>query len=66
LQVHHREQLSTRDAPSLTKVKDLAVVCANCHLRLHLDPKNAMSVKDLREMLQADGFFEHAESQARR
>ncbi len=59
LQVHHRDQLAARDAPSLTKVKDLAVVCANCHLLLHLDPKNALSVEDLQEMLEADGFFKH-------
>jgi hypothetical protein len=55
LQVHHRDQLSAREVPSLTKLSDLAVVCANCHLLLHLDPKNALKVEDLREMLRADG-----------
>jgi hypothetical protein len=57
LQVHHRDQLSARDAPSMTKLRDLAVVCANCHLLLHLDPKNALRVEKLREMLEADGFL---------
>lgn len=52
LQVHHRKQLASSDEPTLTKVSDLAVVCANCHLLLHLDPKIAMSVEDLRELLQ--------------
>lgn len=51
LQVHHRQQLAARDAPSVTKVSDLAVVCANCHLLLHLDPENTLSVEELRGML---------------
>ena len=33
--VHHRQPLSTRDAVSSTKLKDLAVVCANCHAMIH-------------------------------
>lgn len=53
LQVHHRKQLASFDEPTLTKVSDLAVVCANCHLLLHLDPKNALSVESLRKLLQA-------------
>jgi hypothetical protein len=55
LQVHHRKQLAARDAPSLTKVSDLVVVCANCHLLIHLDPKKALSVRTLRNMLRANG-----------
>lgn len=57
LQVHHRKQLSSRVAPSVTKMRDLAVVCANCHLLLHLDAEKAMSIDKLRKMLQADGFY---------
>lgn len=52
LQVHHRLQLSSRETPMITRLADLAVVCANCHLLLHLDPKNALSVERLRKMLQ--------------
>lgn len=37
LQVHHRQQLAASDTPVLTTLADLAVVCANCHLLLHLD-----------------------------
>ena len=59
LQVHHRRQLSARTAPSITKVGDLAVVCANCHLLLHLDPESALSVEQLREMIQADGILNY-------
>jgi hypothetical protein len=32
LQVHHRRQLASLDAPTLTKLEDLAVVCSNCQL----------------------------------
>jgi predicted HNH restriction endonuclease len=55
LQVHHREQLSARKAPAVTRLDELAVVCANCHLLLHLDPKYALKVEQLRKMLVADG-----------
>ena len=57
LQVHHCEQLAARDAPAVTKITDLAVVCANCHLLLHLDSKKALNVEELRTMLVADGFL---------
>ncbi len=58
LQVHHRNQLSARDVPSVTKISDLDVVCANCHLLLHLNPKQTIRIDALRQMLQADGFFQ--------
>jgi hypothetical protein len=57
LQVHHREQLAAREMPAITKLGDLVVVCANCHMLLHLDPKNALTVEELREMLKADAFL---------
>ena len=38
LEVHHRRQLSLRKTPRLTRVADLAVVCANCHRLLHIKP----------------------------
>jgi hypothetical protein len=56
LQVHHRQQLSARRVPSLTRVEDLAVVCANCHLLLHLNAAEALSVDELRDMLQTDAI----------
>jgi 5-methylcytosine-specific restriction enzyme A len=34
-QVHHLNPLGDRTRPSLTKLGDLAVVCANCHLMIH-------------------------------
>ncbi len=56
LQVHHTKQLAARTVPSVTKVKDLAVVCANCHTLLHMDPTEALAVDKLRGMLRRDGF----------
>jgi hypothetical protein len=34
-QVHHLKPLSDRTKPSLTKLSELAVVCANCHIMIH-------------------------------
>ena len=34
-QVHHLKPLSDRTKPSLTKLNDLAVRCANCHVIIH-------------------------------
>jgi predicted HNH restriction endonuclease len=55
LQVHHPDQVSSRVLPSITKVDDLIVVCANCHLLLHLDSGKSLTVGQLQEMLRAVG-----------
>lgn len=54
LQVHHTRMISKRKTESVTKLSDLVVVCANCHLLLHLDHKTTMSVAALRKLLRAD------------
>jgi len=53
LLVHHdRRQLAHyHDTGELTKEEDLAVVCANCHMLLHVNPKLAMRVAMLRKAL---------------
>lgn len=51
LQVHHRMQLAASDAPRVTALNELAVVCANCHMLIHMNPKKALSIEELREML---------------
>lgn len=51
LQVHHRNQLALEDIPQLTRIEDLAVVCANCHALIHMNTKHAITVEKLREML---------------
>jgi hypothetical protein len=53
LHVHHVKQLSARDRPKRTKLKDLVVVCANCHMLLHfVDRGRPLSPSDLRARLQ--------------
>jgi 5-methylcytosine-specific restriction protein A len=54
LQVHHRKQLAAMDSPRVTALSDLAVVCANCHMLIHMNPKQALSIEDLRQMLGKD------------
>jgi len=51
LQVHHKKQLGWKSTPKLTKSSDLAVVCANCHMLIHMNPKKALSIDKLRVML---------------
>lgn len=51
LQVHHRKQLARNKAPRITKLSDLAIVCANCHSLIHFDPKKALQVAKLKAML---------------
>jgi len=51
LQVHHRKQLSALKTPKINTVKDLAVVCANCHMLIHSDIKRAIPVETLAAML---------------
>lgn len=58
LQVHHCQQLSARKVPSVTKLTDLVVVCANCHLLLHLDTNKTMTVDQLRNLLKNDRYLE--------
>lgn len=55
LQVHHRKQLAASDRPRLTKLDDLAVVCATCHVLIHMDPSRAMRVEVLRRLLKRKG-----------
>lgn len=51
LVVHHTKQLSDTDEPRWTKVSDLAVVCANCHMIIHADARKALPIKQLRRRL---------------
>lgn len=52
LQVHHIKQLSARDRPTWSQLADLAVVCANCHLLIHVDRNSALPVQMLRAQLE--------------
>lgn len=51
LQVHHRIQLALNDMPVITKLSDLAVLCANCHALIHMNQSKALSVEELKILL---------------
>lgn len=51
LVVHHKNQLKDIDQPVETRVEDLAVVCANCHMMIHSDREKAMKLHVLRRKL---------------
>lgn len=53
LVVHHTKQLRDTDEPRWTSVKDLAVVCANCHMIIHADTRKALSIDKLQHHLRA-------------
>jgi 5-methylcytosine-specific restriction endonuclease McrA len=53
LVVHHTKQLKDLDQPRETDLHDLVVVCANCHMMIHADPKKALTIPQLRNRLRA-------------
>lgn len=55
LVVHHTKQLKDSDQPRETKVSELAVLCANCHMMIHANPAKAMTVSQLRSKLRGTG-----------
>lgn len=52
LVVHHKKQLKDIDQPTETKLSELAVVCANCHMMIHSNKNKALSLNQLRKRLQ--------------
>lgn len=51
LVVHHKKQLKDTDQPVETRLTDLAVVCANCHMMIHADRDKALSISQLKKLL---------------
>jgi 5-methylcytosine-specific restriction protein A len=51
LQVHHRKQLCATDTPRVVRLQELAILCANCHSLVHMNPHQAIPVETLRRML---------------
>jgi hypothetical protein len=49
-EVHHRNPLSSTEEVVETSLKDLAIVCANCHRMLH-KPSTTISIETLRTIL---------------
>ncbi|MGS2738775.1 HNH endonuclease [Sinomicrobium sp. M5D2P17] len=50
IECHHRVPLAQLDGKSKTKLKDLALVCANCHRMLHRD-MGSIGVEELSKMV---------------
>jgi len=51
LVVHHKKQLKDTDQPRETRLSELAVVCANCHMMIHANSAKALSISQLRARL---------------
>lgn len=51
LVVHHKKQLKDSDQIVETRVTDLAVVCANCHMMIHSNRDKALSIAQLQKKL---------------
>lgn len=51
LVVHHKKQLKDTDKPRETKIAELAVVCANCHMMIHSNRDKALTLTQLRKKL---------------
>jgi 5-methylcytosine-specific restriction protein A len=53
MECHHRTPLSELTPGAKTKMRDLALICANCHRIIHRKPW--LRVEDLAEILKASG-----------
>ena len=51
LVVHHTKQLKDTDQPRETKLSELAVVCANCHMMIHVNRDKALTVSQLKKRI---------------
>jgi HNH endonuclease len=49
-EVHHRKELSQSDGERTTRLKDLAIICSNCHRMLHCGG-DVSSIQQLRTIL---------------
>ena len=52
IEAHHKTPVSELDGVKKTKIRDLALVCANCHRMLHRG-KSLMTVEDLRAIVKS-------------
>jgi len=51
LVVHHKKQLKDTDQPVETKLSDLVVVCANCHMMIHVNRDKALTMAQLKKRI---------------
>jgi predicted HNH restriction endonuclease len=52
IEVHHLRPLSDRKRAHTVTIKNVAVVCANCHRVLHRTGKNPMKLEELRRIVE--------------
>ncbi len=50
IECHHRIPLS-ESGPTQTRLKDLALVCSNCHRMIHRNPNDWLSLEELKALL---------------
>jgi hypothetical protein len=53
IEVHHLRPLSRRRTKQATTIKDLAIVCANCHRILHRNGKVPITLDELRKAIRS-------------
>ena len=51
LVVHHTKQLKDTDQPRETNLSELAVVCANCHMMIHVNSEKALTLSQLKKRI---------------
>ena len=51
LVVHHKKQMKDTDQPRETKLSELAVVCANCHMMIHVNSEKALTLPLLKKRI---------------
>ena len=50
IECHHKKPLSEIEAETITKMNDLALVCANCHRMLHRK-LDTLSISELKKLI---------------
>lgn len=53
LVVHHKNQMKDLDQPRETRLSELVVVCANCHMMIHANPAKALTISELKRKIGA-------------
>jgi hypothetical protein len=51
LVVHHKKQIKDTDQLRETKLSELAVVCANCHMMIHVNSEKALTLAQLKKRI---------------
>jgi predicted restriction endonuclease len=51
IEVHHLSPLSAHKVERITTIKDVAVVCANCHRALHRNGRTPIPIEELKKIV---------------